>query len=442
MVCVHSSARQISVIRVPRYTSYPTAVHFHEGIGANQYLEWLDALGRNQTLSLYFHIPFCRQLCWFCGCHTKIVNHYQPIKNYLEILEKEVALVAGHVASSTVKHIHFGGGSPSAINAGDFSRFVESLNRAFVISDEAEFAIEVDPRTADEAKVISYAKSGITRASLGVQDFDHDVQQAINRIQSYSLVSKVVESLRRHGINSINLDLIYGLPKQTVNTIEETIDKTLALEPDRISLFGYAHVPWLKKHQNLIPQASLPGSEERMDMYGHAANILLANGYIAVGLDHFVRSEDPMAQALHGNNLHRNFQGYTTDSTTALVGLGVSAISTLPQGYAQNTSRYGEYTNQVKAGSLPISRGVAFTEKDRIRSEIIMSLMCNLRAEVAQGEYSPELKRLAPYFKSNEVSYENEVLTVSEKARDQLRIIASVFDEYLDNSQHQYSVAV
>jgi oxygen-independent coproporphyrinogen-3 oxidase len=177
-------------------------------------------------------------------------------------------------------------------------------------------------------------------------------------------------------------------------------------------------------------------------MYGHAANMLLANGYIAVGLDHFVRPEDSMAQALHSNNLHRNFQGYTTDSTTALVGLGVSAISTLPQGYAQNTSRYGEYTNQVKAGLLPVSRGIAFTENDRIRSEIIMSLMCNLRAEVAEGEYSPELKRLAPYFKSNEVSYENGVLTVSEKARGQLRIIASVFDEYLDNPQHQYSVAV
>ena len=424
--------------RVPRYTSYPTAPHFHKGVSKEMYCEWLEALEPRDTLSLYFHIPYCRKLCWFCGCHTNIANHYEPIANYLVSLEKEVEIVARHV-TSTVQHIHFGGGSPTILKADDFLRFMGSIRQRFTINPNAEIAVEMDPRTVDERKIAAYAQSGVTRASLGVQDFNPRVQKAINRVQSYALVRRVGETLRTKGINALNLDLIYGLPFQTLKSITQTIEQTLSLEPSRISLFGYAHVPWMKKHQKLVPEEALPDSEQRRSMYEYAASLLKDAGYIAIGLDHFAQPHDDLVLSIKDKTLQRNFQGYTTDTAKALIGMGVSAISSLPQGYAQNTNSGLDYAQIINEEGLPLMRGIVLTEEDKLRRDIIMSLMCTMEAPLDSMLYSEEIALLKPHLETREASYEDGMLKVHPSARNRLRLIASIFDRYLTTTNHRYS---
>lgn len=428
--------------RVPRYTSYPTAPHFHEGIGSEQYCAWLETLTGNDTLSLYLHIPYCRQLCWFCGCHTKVVNHYEPIARYLNLLEQEVDLLAARLPSTPVTHIHFGGGSPTVVNKEDFARLMDTLHTRFSIATDAEIAIEMDPRTVDAGKIAAYAESGVTRASLGVQDFNPQVQEAVNRIQPYEVVRQHIDTLREQGITALNMDLIYGLPYQTVDTIKQTIEQTLSLEPDRLSLFGYAHVPWMKKHQQLVPEAALPDKTARIAMFEAASQMLMSAGYVSIGLDHFAKPDDPLASALRAGKLHRNFQGYTTDTADALLGLGISSISSLPQGYVQNTPNNTDYAKAVKAGQLPVIRGIALSKDDIERRDIIMSLMCHLRASVPQEQYAEELGRLTPYINAGDVTYEEGTVSIRPAARNRIRLIASLFDAYLSGTTHRYSQAV
>ena len=300
---------------------------FTENVTARDYERWLHALQDGQALSLYFHIPFCRQLCWFCGCHTKIVHRYGPIKNYLALLESEMELVHRHLPDSPVSHVHFGGGSPTVVSAEDFRHFMSVLGSRFKLDENTDIDIEIDPRTLDREKVADYAECGVSRASVGVQDFDDTVQQAINRVQPFPMVRKMINTLSSQGIGKINIDLVYGLPGQTLDTIRETVQKTVSLDPGRISLFGYAHVPWMKKHQAIIQEAQLPDTSLRMEMFEIATELLTAAGYIPIGLDHFAKPEDSLAEASLNGPLKRNFQGYTTDSAKALVGFGVSSIS-------------------------------------------------------------------------------------------------------------------
>jgi oxygen-independent coproporphyrinogen-3 oxidase len=432
----------IPLKNVPRYTSYPTAASFTDQIDSDCYSRWLSELDKTSSLSLYIHIPFCRQLCWFCGCHTKIINHHDPVTEYMGLLEQEVHLKSRLMASSPVEHIHFGGGSPTVVKPDEFLRFIDALLNNYSISSGAECAVEVDPRSVDEDKISAYSRCGVNRVSIGVQDFDDTVQQAINRIQPFSMVSKVVNNFRKHGIDAINLDLIYGLPYQTMESIETTVLKTISLSPQRISLFGYAHVPWMKKHQKMIPGDNLPDSNLRIRMYGLASSLLEEHGYVSVGLDHFAKKDDSMAKALECGELQRSFQGYTTDRSDALVGFGVSAISSLPGGYAQNTSKMREYSNALESEKLPICRGVQLTESDYPRREIIMSLMCSLSATVDQNNYSRELDILTPYLKSGDVDYQDGQLNVNPEARNRIRLIASVFDEYLQDDDQRFSKAV
>ena len=428
--------------RVPRYTSYPTAPHFHEGVGAQQYEEWLSTLGAEHTLSLYFHIPYCKQLCWFCGCHTKVVNRYDPVEKYLALLGQEISLLAKQLPNSPVTHVHFGGGSPTIVSAKDFISFMDSIKRHFTISDKAEIAVEIDPRTVDATKIAAYAATGVTRTSLGVQDFTEQVQEAINRIQPYEMVENVIRMLREQGIDALNVDLIYGLPHQTLETTRQTIEQTLTLEPDRISLFGYAHVPWMKKHQQLVPEEALPKSSLRLEMFEEASEMLAKAEYVAIGLDHFAKPDDPLTRAMYNDELHRNFQGYTTDMADALLGLGVSSISSLPQGYVQNMASNIDYAKAIRAGVLPVSRGIALSQKDMERRDIIMSLMCRLQASVPGERYVPELQQLEPYARKGDIAYDGSVLTIAPQAQNRLRLIASVFDSYLPATNHRYSQAV
>lgn len=428
--------------RVPRYTSYPTAPHFHDNINAGHYETWLNEIPSEMDLSLYFHIPFCRQLCWFCGCHTKIVNHYDPIARYMKLLQQEVELVSDHLNAKQVKHIHFGGGSPTVVSAQDFLEFMGKVKDQFSISPTAEIAIEMDPRTLQPEKIHAYKQAGVNRASLGVQDFDESVQKAINRIQPYSMVRDIVAQLRRASIEDLNIDLVYGLPLQTQNKLLHSIEQTLNLNPNRISLFGYAHVPWMKKHQNLIHEQALPCEQERLEMFEAATSLLSERGYVSIGLDHFVRPDDALAKAEQEKTLQRNFQGYTADTAQALLGFGVSAITTLPASYVQNTSDYIEYEKAIRDDQLPVARGIALSKNDIERRDIIMSLMCTMKAPINQDKYALEFEQLQPFFEQDDIEYREGILRINSQARPYLRLIAANFDSYLNNGQQQYSKAV
>ena len=323
--------------RVPRYTSYPTAPHFHQGINAATYERWLAAVGDDTPLSLYFHVPFCHEMCWYCGCHTKIVRRYQPVGDYAATMADEVTLIGGLLkARPPVTHMHWGGGTPTILSAEDLEHLMCNIRAGFNVAPDAEIAVEMDPRTMTEDRVQALARAGVNRASLGVQDFNDRVQKAINRIQPYEMTAQVVEWLRAAGIEAINFDLMYGLPYQTVEDVNRTVDLAASMRPDRVAVFGYAHVPWMKTHMKLIPDDSLPDAWQRFEQAEAAAERLAERGYRRIGLDHYALETDSMTKVLDEGHLRRNFQGYTTDEARALIGFGASSIGALPQGYVQN----------------------------------------------------------------------------------------------------------
>lgn len=429
---------------VPRYTSYPTAPHFSASVTGELYRKWLESLPENEELSIYLHIPFCKQLCWYCGCHTKITNRYAPIEAYISLLKNEIALVSKTLKSRRrISQIHFGGGSPSIICPEDFTEIIGSLKSNFIINDDANIAIEIDPRNLTEAKVAAYAKSGVKRASLGVQDFNLKVQKAINRIQPFSCVYEAFRLLRDYGINDISIDLIYGLPYQTIEIIQENISNALLLKPCRIALFGYAHVPWIKKHMSLISEDSLSSAAERMEMFQAASLQLLNAKFTAIGLDHFVREDDAMLQSLKNGDLKRNFQGYEVNASETIIGLGASAISTMPQGYSQNYLEIENYSKAINAGNLPTTKGLILNNDDKLRREIINHLMCYLHADISKicREYNanPEtfketFARLQPLMDDNLIAISGYNISIAPNARQIVRVVCSKFDRYFDNT--------
>lgn len=439
-------------LRVPRYTSYPTAPHFSPAVGGDVYARWLSRLDPSLSLSLYLHIAYCAEMCWFCGCHTKATKRYAPVADYLDALLVEARLVARALPSRMkVDHIHFGGGSPTLLKPEDLAQTLAILREYYNVTLDADIAVELDPRTADEAYVAAMAKAGVTRASIGVQDFNERVQKAINRIQPHDVTARVIEWLRRHGVSAINMDLCYGLPYQTVDSLLDTVDKAAALRPARIALFGYAHVPWMKTHQKLIPEASLPGLAERWAQYEAASERLADHGYVSVGLDHFALPDDDMAKAHEKGALHRNFQGYTTDKAPVLVGLGASAIGALPQGYAANELAIDRYKETVRAGRFPVTRGIAVSGEDRLRRDVIERLMCDmgvdldeiaLMHDVAADRFDEELSRLSALEADGIVMRDGHRLTMTEEGRPLVRAVCAVFDEYLGQGQARHSKAV
>ena len=317
--------------QVPRYTSYPTAPHF-KPLAAADYAAWLSRLeGDAHDLSIYIHIPFCAEMCWYCGCHTTATRKYAPIEDYVTLLLREMDIAAAFMpARGTVRHIHFGGGSPSMLYAPDFTRIMQKLRVLFDIAPDAEIALEADPRGITRDRAEAYAAAGVNRASFGVQDFSPAVQAAINRVQSYDTVARAAETLRGAGVAQLNFDLMYGLPLQTAADARASAEKALSLAPARVALFGYAHVPWMKKHMRLIREAELPDASARLDQFAAAEEALRAGGMQAVGLDHFCAAGDEMLQARDMRGLMRNFQGYTTDTARTLLGFGLSSIGRLP----------------------------------------------------------------------------------------------------------------
>ena len=428
-------------LRVPRYTSYPTAPHFTPAVGAERYAAWLGELPPATPLSLYLHIAYCAEMCWFCGCHTKITRQYAPIADYLDCLWREIDLVAERLpARMAASHIHFGGGTPSILTPEDFVGTLDKLRERFLLTEDAEVAVELDPRTTDQRYIQAMVKGGVNRASIGVQDFNPAVQEAINRIQPYEVTARVIHWLREERIGEINMDLIYGLPYQTLGSLAETIGLAVEFAPRRIALFGYAHVPWMKKHQRLIPEAALPGMEERWQQYESAARQLIDAGYVQVGLDHFAAADDPMAIALKERRLHRNFQGYTTDAAEVLIGFGASGIGSLPQGYVGNETTIHGYKDLVRSGRLATARGIAVDRDDLLRRSLIERLMCDLTLDidllcrewnVDPGQFDQDIERLQPLQQDGLILVEGRRLTMTEEGRPLVRAACAAFDRYL-----------
>ena len=429
---------------LPRYTSYPTANHFNNSVTAQDYREWIAALPETAALSLYAHIPFCQELCWYCGCSTKAIKRYDPVIDYMEPLTHEVAALSKLVPKGhRVTHMHWGGGSPDILKAPDILRLGNALREHFNFDPAGEVAVEIDPRLLSAAQADAFAAIGINRVSLGVQDFDVKVQRAIGRMQGYETTRKVVDLFRDRGITSINIDLVYGLPHQTVESVEKTIEQVLTLSPDRIAIFGYAHLPERLKHQRLIDEAALPGPMARFQQARRVETILTRSGYVQLGLDHFALAKDTLAT----KSIARNFQGYTTDSADALLGLGATSISRLPQGFAQNAVPVDEYARRVMAGGIATARGHKTIADDILRAFIIERLMCEFQfawdeiesrfGKDAADEIRADAARIIAKDADHFVARNDSVFALSELGRTFVRNICARFDAYLTHEVHR-----
>lgn len=426
---------------LPRYTSYPTAARFTPDIDGKDWADWLGQVPANDPASLYVHIPFCRTLCWYCACNTRAVNRAETISSYVDLLVAEARITAvalGH--RQNVARLHLGGGTPNMLSPADLDRLFTGLRDAFDFAPDAEIAAELDPAVLTPDWVSAAARNGLTRASLGVQDLSPRVQAAINRIEPFETVSRAAGWLRDAGVASINLDLMYGLPLQTREDLLATLTQVTTLRPDRIALFGYAHVPWMKPHQKLINEADLPGPAARFDQSRAAALWLTGFGYEAVGLDHFALSHDSLAMAARTGRLHRNFQGYTTDDASTLIGLGASSISRSGQGYVQNHAVERDWRSAVAAGCLPVGRGLMLTKDDARRADVIERLMCDFAVHLtaverrhgpAPDRFAAALARLEPLVEDGLVCCSDGALFVTELGRPFIRLVCAAFDATL-----------
>ena len=423
----------------PRYTSYPSAHHF-EAVTPETYAGWLGGLVPGQSVGLYVHVPFCEQMCWFCGCNTQITRRYEPVETYVGNLIAEVRLVAAVLGFRPKAHaLHFGGGSPGLLTPDSLKRLFEALHAAFEIAPDAEVSIELDPRRIDEDRAAVYAELGFNRVSLGVQDTQGQVQQAINRVQPLAQVQAAVARLRSHGLDALGIDLVYGLPHQTAESLERTLDDILTLDAARISAFSYAHVPWVRKHQTLIDEAALPDLSGKARQYLRIDTCLCAQGYVPVGIDHFAKPTDGLAKAVVAGTLRRNFMGYTDLPNDNLIGLGASSISQLGPGMAQNIPQATSYATKVAKGELPTVRGWRFRDDDAVRGEIISRLMCDFRADAGAiavrhgldvGAFDAELADLAPFVAAGMVTVEGRVVRFNAPLKMLVRSVACTFDRY------------
>ena len=405
-----------------------------------------DTLG-----SLYLHVPFCRAMCWYCGCHTTVTARAEPIARYVAALSREAEMVADALPRPlTLGHVHFGGGTPTLLEPDQLRALIALLRRRFAFARYAEIAIEIDPRTLVEPMAAALGETGFTRASIGVQCFDPAVQRAINRVQGFAETAAAVAMLRAAGVERINFDLIYGLPKQTVESCLTTVAQALALAPDRLAVFGYAHVPVMKPHQGKIDLADLPGAAERARQAAAMADALRGAGYVQVGLDHFARPDDALAQAAQDGQLRRNFQGYTTDRADVLIGLGASAIGRLPAGYVQNAAPIPAYLKQIAAGRLAAARGYALSDDDRLRGAIIERIMCDHAVDVAavcraHGADSRALLAtvaLDPLERDGLVVREGSTVRLLPGAHPLVRSVAAAFDAHLPKTAGRHAAAV
>lgn len=430
----------------PRYTSYPTAPHFNASVDGGVYRGWLSDLSADASLSLYLHTPYCREMCWYCGCHAFAVKRDEPVAQFVEAIQAEIDAVAAATAARRVTEIHWGGGTPNSLSPERFEAIAARLAQRFDLRACERHAVEIDPRLLTPDHVAAMARIGVNRASLGVQDFDDTVQRAIGRVQPFEQVRDAVTMLRNAGIEALSFDLMYGLPHQTLESVRRTAESALSLKPSRFSVFGYAHVPWFKTRQRLIDSAALPGASARHALAETIRETLGAAGYVEIGYDHYARSDDPIAIAAQDGVLERNFQGFVETSGDALIGLGPSAISTLPQGYAQNEAEVGAWRAAIMGGTFASGRGRRLTGEDRLRRDLIMRLLCDFELDLARyggaAAFTAELEAIRPLERDGLVVIAGESVRIPPKARAFVRLVAQEFDLYRNREAAKHSAAI
>lgn len=439
----------------PRYTSYPTAPHFNDSMNPEK---WVKEIGKNnqtaaRDLSLYFHIPFCDTLCYFCGCTMMVTRNQDKINRYLDYLEKEIILLKNLIhPDKKVIQMHFGGGTPTHLSPDQIRRTGAMINDTFSFAPDTENGCEMDPRELTEDHIIALREIGINRASMGVQDFDPVVQKAVNRVNSRELVVEVVGWIRKHDYESLNLDLIYGLPLQSLKGFEKTLDDILEMDPDRLAVFNYAHVPWMKPHMKLIKEEDLPSPELKLEMLKMIIERLTSSGYVYIGMDHFAKETDEMTIAQKEKSLQRNFQGYSTKLGADIYAMGMSSISQLEDVYAQNVKELPLYYEMLDAGRLPVEKGYIMSRDDHIRRETIMRLMCDLELDfegmsqnlgVNFKEYfAKDIEGMSVFQDDELLTIGPEKISVTESGRLFIRNIAMEFDAYLEKDKARYSKTI
>jgi len=437
----------------PRYTSYPTAMEFSPAVDERTYREWVRASnGIGRPLSLYVHIPFCANLCFYCACNKVVTANRSRAQPYLESLYREISLQASLVdRQRPVEQLHWGGGTPTFLSDAQMRDLMRVLGEHFSLLDDdaGEYSIEIDPRELRTDTLAVLREIGFNRLSLGVQDFNPDVQQAVHRLQSHEQTMNALRGARELGFRSINIDLMYGLPLQTVSSFADTLETVIEARPDRLSVFNYAHLPERFKPQRRIRREDLPEASTKLEILSLTIDRLTAAGYQYIGMDHFALADDELAMAQRDGTLHRNFQGYSTHADADLVGMGVSAISSMPGGFSQNHTAMEDYTRALEVPRLPIARGVALNNDDRLRGDIIQQLICNNRLDTARLEsrygirfadyFSAELAQLAGMQADGLVEVEVSQLTVTARGRLLIRNICKVFDHYRNESEQQFS---
>ncbi len=436
--------------KVPRYTSYPTAPHFSNDVGADLFGDWISGIAPGSSISLYIHVPFCRRLCWFCACRTQGTQTDNPVIAYVDVLKAELDLLAARLPEGvTLSRLHWGGGTPTLLKAELMRDLAGRILEIVPLGPNAEFSVEIDPNEIDEARLDALAEAGMNRASIGVQDFDDEIQKTIGRIQSYDTTKEVAEMIRARGISSLNADILYGLPHQTKARMTESVQKLLSLNPDRVALYGYAHVPWMAKRQQLIPSDALPTPEQRLALFETARRLFLWDNYAEIGIDHFATQDDGLTHALRAGRLKRNFQGYTDDQAPILIGLGASSISRFPQGYAQNAPATSAHTKAIREGRFSTSRGHLFKGQDVLRSRLIESLMCDFQINSNEilRDHDISAAELQQMYATANAAFDG-LLRVDEnglfippEARALTRMIARSFDAY-DLSKAGHSSAI
>lgn len=436
----------------PRYTSYPTALQFQPVDDSGPLFE--ETRCSTAPLSLYFHLPFCESLCWFCACTTVITRDTRLADAYVEALIREMDLSRPllNLDNREAIQLHFGGGSPSFLDEKQLARLCGAIRERFSFSENAEISVELDPRTMSEGKVAVLAEQGFNRASFGVQDVNPAVQKAVHRIQPDELNRQCVDWVRAKGFGGLNIDLIYGLPHQTVDSFAQTLETVLAYEPDRLAVFSYAHVPWVAPAQKILERSTLPDPETKFSMLLKTIEVLTDRGYVYIGMDHFAREDDELTRALSEGALHRNFQGYTTRAGSELCGFGMSSISMGESAYRQNTKELADWHAAIAGERLPVSRGYRLTGEDKLRREVIMNIMCSGTIRYPYyhdkygidfaGHFADALEALAEPEKDGLVAFAGDGFRVTERGRLLLRNIAMPFDAYLSNAERRHAKTI
>jgi len=431
-------------VKGPRYTSYPTAADFVSDFSGHDFLSAIkNANLPGRPLSLYMHIPFCESLCYYCGCSKIVTQNRDRAEPYLSALIKEIELYGELIGQQRpVTQLHWGGGTPTFLNAEQMQRLMDVTRQNFCLApdDESEYSIEIDPRRVDRNTIGFLRSIGFNRLSFGVQDFTLDVQQAINRVQPFEQTELAIKAGREFGFKSINTDLIYGLPKQTLASFQETLLRLIALSPDRISLFNYAHMPHMFKSQRMIDEADIPTASAKLDLLEMSVNVLVQHGYVYIGMDHFAKPSDELAIAKNNGTLHRNFQGYTTGADIDLLGLGLTSISKMGDCFAQNFKAMPDYLTAINAGEMATTRGILLDHDDVLRRNVIALLSCEMKVLFStfntdydidfQQYFYLELERLRPFVDDGLVALDEEGFVVTEKGKLMLRAICMVFDRY------------